>query len=369
MKTSPDHQEFVPNWSVHPGAVLRAILEQRAIRQAELAERTGLTPKHVNQIVKEGVGISGDVAVLLERALDIPARFWTRLDADYQAHVSEDKARSKLADFSQWANNFDASALQRYGITRASDDQPKRVEKILKFFQVASPVAFEETWLQPRVSFRRSQAFTVAEQNTALWLRLVERGAEHATVGQLRARDLRRVARNIPAMTNLAIPDGFMAARAALAEAGVVLTFVRQIPDTRVCAATWWLGADRPVIGMTERHRKPDIFWFSLVHEIGHLLLHPKRKTFLDLEGEKGVDDAAEQEADGFAAATLLPDGADARIIQATTREELILLATRLGVGVTVVAGRHGHLTNRWNVGGSLRGKITNADLDALERM
>jgi hypothetical protein len=32
-------------------------------------------------------------------------------------------------------------------------------------------------------------------------------------------------------------------------------------------------------------------------------------------------------------------------------------LAARLGVGVTIVAGHHGHATGRWNIGGSLRGK------------
>jgi len=103
---------------------------------------------------------------------------------------------------------------------------------------VATPDAFEQTWMQPRVSFRRSQAFAVAEQNTALWLRLVERSAEDVRVAALSIRAMRQVARTLPAMTNLSVPDGFLAARAALAHAGVVLTFVREVPDTRVCAAT-----------------------------------------------------------------------------------------------------------------------------------
>ena len=217
---------------------------------------------------------------------------------------------------------------------------------------MASPEAFERTWQQPRVSFRRSQAFTVAEQNTALWLRLVERSAERVAAPPLRVGALRAVARTIPAMTNLTIPDGFMAARAALAEAGVVLTFVREVPGTRVCGATWWLGPERPVIGLTERHRKPDIFWFNLLHEIGHIALHPRRTTFLDLDIEKTVDDPAEKQADAFAEQKLLPNDARVRIAQATSREQLLLLAARLGIGVTIVAGQHGHATGHWNIGG-----------------
>ncbi len=370
---TPPHQpaeELAPDWSVHPGAILRQVLDQRDIRQSELAERTGLTAKHVNQIVTENIGISADVALLLERALGFPdAQFWTRAEADYQAYLSRQKAAVQLEAFAPWASKFDKATLRRYRITSPGDDAPTRAEKILTFFGVASPEAFEQVWLRPRVSFRRSQAFTVAEQNTALWLRLVERSAAHATVPPLRPGALRKAARTIPAMTNLTIPDGFTAARAALAEAGVVLTFVREVPETRVCGATWWLAADQPVIGLTARGRKPDSFWFNLLHEIAHILLHPRRTTFLDLDIEKTVTEPAEEQANDFAERTLLPDDARTRIARATTREQLLLLAAGLGIGVTIVAGHHGYATGNWHVGGSLRGKITDTDIDTLEEI
>lgn len=369
VMSPPEPEEFEPDWSIHPGTFLRRALEQRGIRQSELAERTGLTAKHINQIISRNIGISGDVALLLERALGIDAQFWTRADADYQAYISKEKAKAQLQEFSPWANGFDTDTLRRYDIIGPGDDATARTEKILRFFGVATPEAFEQTWIQPRVSFRRSQAFTVGEQNTALWLRLVERSAERITVPPLRSGALRKVARTIPAMTNLTIPDGFTTARAALAEAGVVLTFVREVPGTRVCEATWWLGAERPVIGLTARGRKPDTFWFNVLHGIGHVVLYPRRTTFLDLDIEKSVNDKAEEEADAFAEHTLLSDDARALIARATTREQLLLLAARLGVGVTIVAGHHGHATGHWNVGGSLRGKITDTDIDMLERI
>jgi HTH-type transcriptional regulator/antitoxin HigA len=362
-------REFAPDWSVHPGTILRQVLAARGIRQSEIAERTGLTPKHINQIVTGNIGISADVAVLLERALGIEALFWTRADADYQAFTSKQKAQSQLQDFAGWAARFDTATLHKHGITTPGDDPATRAEKILRFFEVATPEAFDQTWLRPRVSFRRSQAYTVAEQNTALWLRLVEHTAERATALSLRPGALRKAARAIPAMTPLTIPDGFTAARAALADAGVVLTFVPEIPGTRICGATWWLGPERPVIGLTARSRKPDIFWFCLLHEIAHILLHPRRTTFLDLDTEKTVADPAEQEADAFAEQTLLPEQARTRIARARTREQLLLLATALGIGVTIVAGHHGHATNNWKTGASLRGKITDNDIDNLEKV
>ncbi|WP_322768500.1 ImmA/IrrE family metallo-endopeptidase [Frankia sp. Cr1] len=369
MNLDAETNELVPDWSIHPGTFLGTLLEKRAIRQSELAERTGLTTKHVNQIVNGVIGISGDVAVRLERVLGVPTRYWIQLDADYTAHASQQKARHQLSEFTAWARGFDDTTLRRHRIVGAEDESTVKIEKILKFFSVASPDAFEQAWIRPRVSFRRRQSFTVAEQNTALWLRLVERSAEQADVIPLHQRTLRDVARTLPGMTNLGILDGFHAVRSILAQAGVILTFVREVPGTRVCGATWWLGKDRPVIGVTERHRKPDILWFNIAHEIGHILLHPNRTTFLDLDSEKSEQDTAEMEADRFAEGILIPEGSDALIKQANTRQELALLSARLGVGATIVAGRHARLTGNWRVGSGLRGKITDADVDGLERL
>jgi HTH-type transcriptional regulator / antitoxin HigA len=371
MMSTDQPSEFTPDWSVHPGALLRRVLERRGIRQSELAERTGLTAKHINQVVSENIGISGDMAILLERVLDIDTQFWVRADADYQAYTSNLKAKEQVSEYVPWAEGFDLSTLERYGIAQRRDSLAARAEKILKFFGVASPDAFEQTWLLPRVSFRRSQSFTVSEPNTALWLRLVERNAETSEVSQLRLGVLRKVAREVPRMTSLpSITDGFTAAKSALADAGVVLSFVRQVPGTRVGGATWWLSAERPVIGLTERNRKPDIFWFNLLHEIGHVLLHPKRMTFLDLVSDKSASGPTqEQEADKFAEQTLLSDSDRAEIAKAATREQLLRIAARLGVGVPIVAGQHGHITNKWHIGGKLRGTITDEDIDMLERI
>jgi HTH-type transcriptional regulator / antitoxin HigA len=360
---------FVPDWSLHPGAVLRDVLRDRGIRQSELAARTGLTPKHVNQLVKENIGISGDVAVRLERALGLPARFWTQVDAEYAAYISHQAARDRLPELIEWAGKFDAPTLRRHHIIADADDDETIAEKLLRFFGVAGIGPFEETWLRPRVSFRRSQAFTVAEQNSALWLRLVDRCAAREPVEIYAPSKLRKVARALAPMTTLPILDAMLAARRALADAGVALVFIRQVPKTRVSAATWWTDPNRPAIGMTERHRREDMLWFSLLHEVAHLLLHPKRTTFLDLDDDRENPDVAEDEANKFAEQALLPVGATAKIVAATSRQDLALLAASFGIGTSIVAGRHGFLTDRWDVGGPLRKTVSDQDFDALEEL
>jgi HTH-type transcriptional regulator/antitoxin HigA len=360
-------QELSPDWCLHPGELLADVLEKQGLRQSELAERTGLSAKHVNQMIKQLIGISPDVAILLERALGTPANFWIQADADYQVFESRRRAATALDQYQQWANQFDRPTLERHRIVNPIDSGITLVEKVLRFFQVATPAAFEQTWLRPSVSFRRSQAFTINEPNTALWLRLVERSAADVEVAPFNPRQLRKAAKSIPRLTAMSVPNGFVAARAALAEAGVALTFVREVDRTRACAATWWIAADRPVIGITERHRKPDVFWFNLLHEIGHIVLHPRRTSYLNLDNTERSTDLAEQEADAFAGDILFPDDTSDQIARARNHQDLILIAARLGIGVATVAGRHGNLTKKWNLAGRLRGKINDDDILTLE--
>lgn len=357
--------EFQPNWAIHPGSMLSLILAQRGMRQVELAQRTGLSAKHINQIVKETIGISPDVSILLERALGTPASFWNNLDTYYQADESRRRAEARLGEYDAWAKQFHIRTLQRHGIIDAADSPVTRTEKILKLFQVATPDAFTQTWMQPSVSFRRSQAFTIHEPNTALWLRLVELSARDVAVEPFSPRKLRAAAKSIPMMTTMTVTNGFVAARAALAEAGVALTFVREVPDTRICAATWWIDGDRPAIGITERHRRPDVFWFNLLHEIGHIVRHPRRMSFLDLDAQR--DDEAETEANDFAVEMLFPGDSSDSIARATSQRDVIIIAARLGIGVPMVAGRYGNLTKQWKLVSRLRESISDDDISELE--
>lgn len=66
-----------------PGAgepLIVTVLALARVRQVELARRTGLSPKHVNQLCKGLVPMSIDIALRLEAQLGIPAELWMHAD-------------------------------------------------------------------------------------------------------------------------------------------------------------------------------------------------------------------------------------------------------------------------------------------------
>ena len=207
--------------------------------------------------------------------------------------------------------------------------------------------------------------------STALWLRLAERAALAAAQAaeEFDPQKLRAFVGQLPPLTRLPIQEGFAQAKRLLATAGVLVVFVPEIDRTRIIGASWWLHCGKPVVALSGRQKFIDIFWFTLLHELGHVLMHQKRATFLDLEQKKGGprptddQDAQETAADGFAQRSLISPRAASRIAALRTPEELTALASEIGVSESIIAGRFGHETGDWRTFGKLR---QSADLTAL---
>jgi addiction module HigA family antidote len=74
-----------PNWSVHPGEVLREdFLKPMGISAYELAKRLRVPAPRVNDIVLERRGISADTAVRLSRFFGTTEQFWLNLQGSYE---------------------------------------------------------------------------------------------------------------------------------------------------------------------------------------------------------------------------------------------------------------------------------------------
>lgn len=137
--------------------------------------------------------------------------------------------------------------------------------------------------------------------------------------------------------------DGPLQAQALLKEHGIVLIVERNIPGMEVDGAAF-LVENIPVIGLTVRRDALDNFWFTLMHEIAHVILHYRTglaSGFFD-DVEHVEPDELEQEANKFASDLLVSEEvwsrSPARIAKTSTPIEN--LATQLGIAPAIIYGR-----------------------------
>ncbi len=329
--------KYRPDYAIPPGDTLRDTIEVHGMPQADLARRTGLSPKHINQIVQGTAPISPDTALALERVLGVPARFWNALEANYQARAIEIRERVVSDGDATWLRALPIAELVRRGLLTATSDEGELRDEVLAFFAVASRETWEAVWLSPQASFRQSAAFQADPAATAAWLRIGELEAAEIGVGDFdRGRFLQALSEIRSIMVET--PERFEPEmRRLCAGSGVALVIVDEIKGSRANGATRWLNPTTAMIQLSLRGRWEDVFWFSFFHEAGHILLHGKRSAFVDGASRDGPDEA---EADLFAARFLIPTKDEPDLLRIRTLVEAKRFAARLGIPSAVVVGR-----------------------------
>jgi HTH-type transcriptional regulator/antitoxin HigA len=327
-----------PDYAVSPGETLRDRLEELGMTQAELATRTGLSTKHVNQLLQGVAHISPDTAHRLELATGIPARLWNRLEADYRATAARLQQRRVFEDDVAWLKELPVNELvNRKMLPEQPSDKVSRIQQLLAFFGVASPEAWRNLWLRPEAAFRQSPAFAAKPGAVAAWLRLAELAALEVACQPYQASQLRSLLPRLRALTTEP-PEVFEPAmRALCAEVGVVVVFVKEIRGARVSGAMRWLSPTKALVQLSLRYKTDDQLWFTFFHELAHVLLHGKKDVWIE---DGSGDGPREEEANRFAAELLIPRQHEDRLKKLGTLQAVRVFAQEIGVAPGIVIGR-----------------------------
>ncbi len=137
--------------------------------------------------------------------------------------------------------------------------------------------------------------------------------------------------------------DGPARAQEMLLQHGIVLVVEPGIPGTKVDGAAF-LAGDVPVVALTLLRDRIDNFWFTLMHEVAHVILHYRTGLatgFFD-DVEHAAVDELEDEANAFAENLLVPSESwrrsPARI--AKSAQPVEAFARQLGIHSAIVFGR-----------------------------
>ena len=159
------------------------------------------------------------------------------------------------------------------------------------------------------------------------------------------------------------LDNGPLLAREFLNRSGIHFITEKHLPRTHLDGAALWVKTDHPVIALSLRHDRLDNFWFTLIHEIAHIVRHLNKGCFIaddmSLRGSK-TDNLIEREADNFAQKALLPYRFDLDQKDFVSKEEVLDYAAANAVHPAIVAGRIQYAKNNYRLFSNMigRGKV-----------
>jgi HTH-type transcriptional regulator/antitoxin HigA len=359
MAVPPGAVEFRPDYAQPPGALLKAVLDALDLTQSDLADRTGLSTKYVNQIIKLNATLSADTAVRLEAVTRVPAETWTAMEADFRAAEARAERSTVVQGWIDWLSNFKLTELRDRGVLSSSARSAATVDELLRFFGISSPDGWNRVWEPSLTRFRRSPSFTPETPATTIWLRIGQNKAVNMKTSEYSSTGLLELMPTICSLTKKPPAVGLAELPELCRKVGVAVVYAAELKGCHASGATWWANPTKAVVLLSNRGKREDRFWFSFFHECGHLLKHAKRDTYLDQSGPENdgppwedaapisgfIDDgsrdsAVEREADAFASSTLIPAHILPALRSARSKTDIESIADELDIAPGVVVGR-----------------------------
>jgi HTH-type transcriptional regulator / antitoxin HigA len=281
-----------------PGRILVRELEARGWTQKDLAEITGRPAQTINEIIQGKKHITPDTALDLGEALGTSAEFWTNLETNYRLHLARKANQDReIMRKSQLYSVAPIAELTKRGLIQPTDEVEGLERQVCNFLGID---AIEET---PKlaINFRCSPERSPEAIAQLAWAKQVENLAKQQTVGRF---DRQQLLTAMPQLLALAAqPPDVQGIPELLRSLGVHFVIVPHFSKTYLDGAAFYL-AEHPVIALTLRYDRIDAFWFTLMHELGHIVAgHPG--SYLDDLGNLALT-AEEAEANQLAANWLI---------------------------------------------------------------
>ena len=227
----------------HPGYYIKELVEESGLTQEDFAKRLDTTPKNLSLLVRGEQSLSIDVALKLSRMLGTSVIYWLNLQNAYDAIIAEHKSEEELIeergvfkylDYKYFRENYKLPDLPR-----KTDEQIKELREFLK---VSTLTVFRKRDMA--VSFRTAtESLTEANIESIKYALTLTRN--HKEFYSLIKREFE--------------------------QAGVILVILPNIPGSNINGATKKLG-DNIMLMINDRRLNADSFWFTLFHEIGHII-------------------------------------------------------------------------------------------------
>lgn len=296
---------YKPNVAIIPGKTLANLLAKENLNNKDLAFKTGLTEKHISNIIQGKASITETTAIKFEYVFGGSASFWINLQKKYDEEVARFAFEEQLTQELSFVKLFPTKELASFNFISKVTKPVEKLKELLKFFGAASLLQIKST--QAVAYHQTSVKGKIIDQNAvAAWLQIGEikykKISQDKQIPPYNESDFKKSILEIKKLTRH--KDFFNKLPDILLNRGVVLIDSPYLPKTYISGALRWIGG-HPVVQINDHLKNKDSLYFTIFHEFAHIVLHDKREEYIDYEGkDEGKD--TEKEANEWACETLI---------------------------------------------------------------
>ncbi|WP_292228367.1 ImmA/IrrE family metallo-endopeptidase [Brevundimonas sp.] len=332
-------ETFSPDWVSPPGETIKDALAYKNLSLEAFCVAIGMALPSVEDLLQGDLAIDVSIADRLATTLGSNRQFWMSRETFYRARREASPLATSMT-FDTFAQQLPLKDMRSFGWFESFPGLSDR-DAALAFFEDAPGVwQSSGSRVLDAVRFRTSFAHESNPAAVTAWLR---QGVLQAREIECAPWDSKALEAAIPAMRALVRQKDPMVFFPKLVDicrgCGVAVVFVRTPKGCHASGATHFAEENKAVVQLSFRYRSDDHFWFTVFHELGHLILHPANRLFV--EGKDYEPTEEEDEANRYSADVLVPEAFNDEI-QAVGKDfkAVMRLARRIGISPGILVGQ-----------------------------
>ena len=280
-----------------PGATIKEQLNERGMNQKEFAARMDMSEKHISKLINGEVQLTPDMAVRLEVVLGTPAKFWNSLEAIYREKLVKVKVENAMEADETLTKQLPYSEMAKYGWVPETRNVKEKVINLRKYFEVVELSLLENNQIT-RIACRRLAVTEKSDFALMAWAQEAKIIARNIRTAPINIKKLVSLIPEIRSMTIMKPKVFCPKIKSMLADCGIALVFLPHLSGSFLQGASF-IDGNKIVVGLTARGKDADKFWFSLFHELAHIILG-------HIDQINGTTDEDENDANNWSSNTLI---------------------------------------------------------------
>lgn len=276
----------------HPGIYIKDSLEAMEMTSKEFSLRTGISERILSSIINGKCSITFEVAYKLSKFFDSSIDVWTNLQTQYDMYLHETEIEKELDDDWNLVKNIKKYLIDHNYIDE-NDKKEIIVEKVRRLVGVNNL-----TLLNNKDSFvcfkeQQNNGDNYFYQN--FWVALAIKEARKKKNNSFNSKLLKSYISEMRNLTTKSQEEFIPRLIEIFEECGVSFVLLPYLTKSYIYGVTKWLGKDNVMLAVSNKSEKADLFWFTIFHELSHVLMEHRRETLISVEGR--IDEEANEMA------------------------------------------------------------------------
>lgn len=337
-------EDEAPQPITTPGDAIKAELSRRGWTHDDLARIMGRHRPEITSLISGKRSVTPEIAIDLAASMPgTTAEYWLGLETSRQLHfLPRDpvaiRRRLRLYELAP------VKDMEKRGWIPPNLPDDRLETELCRFFGIPS-IETEPSALVAAFKSDRLAALTPVQR---AWCCRARRMAESLVVKAFDPSKIPEAERRFRQLA--AYPKEARNVAETMREYGIRFVVVEPLPNGRIDGAAFWIG-ESPAIAVSIRHDRVDSFWFTVMHEFGHIKAGDAVSVDDDLTGDdyrpSEMKADIERRADDYAVATLVPNHELESFIRRVgplySKARIVQFAHRIKIHPGIIVGQLQH--------------------------